>query len=213
MNEQTFAFTGVFIPAHIWCNDQISWLDKTVWAVVASNHNGLYYCESTDAQIAELLKENEMMITASVNKLTDLGYIHVSTGLGGERYLKVSFVVVIEREAQPEQQDTASTADVQAVVDIYNNSCKSMPRAEKLTPTRLRRIRSLLKDENHDAKFFEYLFLRCHASDFLSGRSGRWTGCNVDWILAPSNISRILEGIYDNRSVAQVKPFVPENLR
>jgi hypothetical protein len=40
---------------------------------------------------------------------------------------------------------------------------------------------------------------RVEASDFLSGRTGKWTSCNVDWLLKPANFTKVLEGNYDNR--------------
>ena len=41
---------------------------------------------------------------------------------------------------------------------------------------------------------------KAEASDFLTGRNGGWGGCGFDWILKPANLSKILEGNYDNRA-------------
>jgi hypothetical protein len=35
---------------------------------------------------------------------------------------------------------------------------------------------------------FETLFKKAEASYFLSGRSGRWTGCSFDWLLTEANM-------------------------
>jgi hypothetical protein len=37
------------------------------------------------------------------------------------------------------------------------------------------------------------------ASDFLSGRNGKWTGCNFDWLINENNMVKVLEGNYENK--------------
>jgi hypothetical protein len=212
-NKQlTYSFAGVFIPANIWTNPQLSWLDKIVWAVVANLHDGSRICTATNTDLAEMIGENEMLVWGSVLKLIDLKLLNSRSSPDGSMELWPVTIEFVDRVIEPEAEAQASTADVQRVVDIYNDHCKSMPRAEKLTPSRVRRIRSLIRDRYEDESF-KLLFLKAQNSDFLSGRSGKWTGCNIDWLLAPSNIERVLEGIYDNRSAASVKPFIAENLR
>ena len=46
---------------------------------------------------------------------------------------------------------------------------------------------------------FEELFEKAEASDYLSGRNGKWTNCGFEWIISPQNIVKIAEGTYDNR--------------
>lgn len=211
MNKQaTYAFTGVFIPANIWNNTQMSWLDKTIWAIVAHLHDGSSICVATDAELADMLNENEMLITASVNKLIGLSAINQSIDADGRRQLWKSGVEFVIRESQTEEDKNASIADVRRIVDLYNECCKALPRAEKLTPPRVARIRKLLKE--NDEAWFKFLFMRVQASDFLTARSGGWTGASIDWVLAPSNLIKITEGNYDNRVVVASRPL-PENLR
>ncbi|MNP53901.1 hypothetical protein D3C76_1484160 [compost metagenome] len=38
------------------------------------------------------------------------------------------------------------------------------------------------------------------ASDFLTGRDGKWGNCGFDWIIKESNYIKILEGNYANKS-------------
>lgn len=49
---------------------------------------------------------------------------------------------------------------------------------------------------------FEELFKRVQSSDFLSGKNGKWYGCNFDWIIKPENLKKILSGAYDNPAPA-----------
>ena len=48
-------------------------------------------------------------------------------------------------------------------------------------------------------KTLEELFKIVDDSDFLSGRNGKWTGCNLEWVLKPANITKIMEGNYANQ--------------
>lgn len=212
MNKQTLpAFTGVFIPAHIWTNSQMCWLDKVIWAVINTMHDGDFMCRMTDQQLADYLSENEMAISASVLKLVHLGIVHTKQDENDQRLLWAVNVVVVEKDAPKEEQ--ASMNDVRAVVEIYHECCKSMPRVEKLTPSRVTRIRNMIS-EGYTNEKFKFLFLRAESSDFISGRSGRWTGASIDWITSPINRAKVEEGIYDNkRGYVALTRQLPENLR
>jgi len=42
-------------------------------------------------------------------------------------------------------------------------------------------------------------FQKAESSDFLSGRTGKWSGCSFDWIISFNNFVKLLEGNYDNK--------------
>lgn len=85
----------------------------------------------------------------------------------------------------------------QDVLDLFNAICGSLPRATKVTDERRKAIKARLKD-NEPSKFRE-IFERVEASDFLTGRNGKWFSCNFDWIVgSPTHWQRIDEGVYDN---------------
>lgn len=85
----------------------------------------------------------------------------------------------------------------QSVVDLFNSICISLPKIQKLTESRKKQIKNADKQLNGD---FENFFKQIEQSDFLTGRSGSWTGCCFDWILKPTNLIKIVEGNYNNRS-------------
>ena len=85
--------------------------------------------------------------------------------------------------------------DYQSVIDCFNNICVSLPKVQRLTNKRRKAIKSaaaLLDDMS-----FEALFTTVEQSDFLTGRSGTWS-CGFDWIVKPSNLTKIIEGNYQN---------------
>lgn len=100
--------------------------------------------------------------------------------------------------------DTLSTSvdgrnafDYQSVINSFNSICISLPKVQKLTDTRKKKIKNTSKLLGELT--FEDVFCKVESSDFLSGRNGKWTACCFDWILNPTNLTKIIEGNYDNK--------------
>ena len=87
----------------------------------------------------------------------------------------------------------------QRIVEMYNSICVSLPKVEQITEKRRRHIRVAWKNFKGDLTKFEEVFRRAEESDFLTGRSGKWTGCNFDWLIIYNNMVKVLEGTYDNK--------------
>lgn len=47
-------------------------------------------------------------------------------------------------------------------------------------------------------RFFGYVA----QSDFLTGRDGRWTACDLGWLCNETNFAKVVQGNYDNREAA-----------
>lgn len=78
---------------------------------------------------------------------------------------------------------------------LFNTICISLPQVKLLTKTREAHIKTLLTTlEKSGLSMIDYLKL-VEKSDFLSGRSGKWRA-TFDWIIAPSNAVKIIEGNY-----------------
>jgi len=109
---------------------------------------------------------------------------------------------IVSADTDPPTQDPHQQKEnipYQQIVDLYNQTCLSLSRVEKLTDKRRRRIKSAWKNFKGDISAFEEVFKRAEASDFLSGRSGRWLGCNFEWLVTYNNMVKVLEGTYDNK--------------
>ena len=85
--------------------------------------------------------------------------------------------------------------DYQSVMDCFNSVCVSLPKVQKLTDKRRKAIKSA-SAQLGDLSFKE-LFAIVERSDFLTGRKSEWS-CGFDWILKPSNLTKIIEGTYNN---------------
>lgn len=108
--------------------------------------------------------------------------------------------------------DTLSTSvdgrnafDYQSVVNSFNSICTSLPKVQKLTDTRKRKIKNASK--HLGSLTFDDVFNMIENSDFLSGRNGKWTACCFDWILNPTNLTKIIEGNYDNKVTHSSQPI------
>lgn len=122
----------------------------------------------------------------------------------------------IEKELELDKEKDKSTSDSPTTAKLnYDEfrtafilSCPSLPApnsADKWSASRKKAIR----EKNMTANQMKAVFVRIEKSDFLSGRSGKWTGCSIDWILNPANWQKITEGNYDNRE--QTKPQQKKN--
>lgn len=83
------------------------------------------------------------------------------------------------------------------ITELFQSSCHSFPKIRSLNNQRKAHIRNLLKTYTVDD--FQTVFEKAEASDFLSGRTGKWNGCGFDWLIKPGNFLKVLEGNYDNK--------------
>lgn len=90
---------------------------------------------------------------------------------------------------------------IKEVFELFNQICISLDRIENPTKNNIRKVSETL--QQHSDFDFNDFFVRVEKSDFLTGRNGRWniggTKANFDWIMKLDNISKIQNGIYDNR--------------
>lgn len=106
-----------------------------------------------------------------------------------------------ERDIDISKQDqTKKSADhPQEIVNAFNKICTSLPSVKKVSEARRKAIKARLNDFSYGD--FITAFEKVQASDFLSGRSGKWQA-TFDWLTKESNLIKVLEGNYDNKAVA-----------
>lgn len=89
------------------------------------------------------------------------------------------------------------------IVEIFHEICASYPKVKKLTKQREKAINARLKDYTEDD--FRKLFTMAEESNFLKGSDGGWKA-NFDWLINESNMVKVLEGNYANRSSSNPQP-------
>ena len=113
----------------------------------------------------------------------------------------------IEQETAQGAFRESTPIPYQQIADLYNSICVSLPKVKTMTDKRRKHIRTCWKELGGDMAVFEQVFRQAEESDFLSGRTGRWTGCNFDWLITYNNMVKVLEGSYRN------KTKLPQNLQ
>jgi hypothetical protein len=78
---------------------------------------------------------------------------------------------------------------------LWNELVNSLPKVKSWNKTRDRLCRAI--DEAEFAKACALV----EGSDFLSGRSGKWSA-SFDWLIKPANLTKVLEGNYANKEVS-----------
>ena len=105
----------------------------------------------------------------------------------------------------------AKKVDYKMIVEAFNGICISLPRVMTLSEDRKKKIRTRLETFTE-----EQLIEAFHAaqdSDFMSGRDGKWSGCNFDWIMrSDNNVTKLLEGNYRNKRATNNAINAAQNL-
>lgn len=95
-----------------------------------------------------------------------------------------------------------SSEELRKIRHMFIECCPSLPKPQDVdfwSSTRKKRVRVLITMygvENVKAMIFD----KVEQSDFLTNRSGKWSGCSFDWIIKPENVQKIIEGNYDNKT-------------
>ena len=93
------------------------------------------------------------------------------------------------------------TPPYEQIVNLYNTICVSLPKVVDITDARKTTLRAWWKSKKDiSLDYFENFFNKVEASDFLCGRTKNLFACGFDWIIAPKNRQKIIEGSYDNRT-------------
>lgn len=103
------------------------------------------------------------------------------------------------KASESESKNDSSKVTYEEIIDYYNSICKSLPKVKARSKTREKSIKAFYIKLKSIEKIKE-LFSMVEASDFLTGRDGKWGNCGFDWIIKESNYIKILEGNYANKS-------------
>lgn len=61
---------------------------------------------------------------------------------------------------------------------------------------------SYATDHESALSFFDRYFDYVSKSDFLTGRNGRWSGCDLGWLVNAENFAKVVSGNYENKEAA-----------
>ncbi|MCF0203679.1 MAG: hypothetical protein HUK08_09970 [Bacteroidaceae bacterium] len=122
------------------------------------------------------------------------------------------------REDKTRQEKTRVTQyPCDEVMRLWNELCVSLPKVMRLSDNRREKVKARLRewggdDQSNMVQGARELFVRIEASDFLTGRSGKWKGASFDWIFdSRNNWIKVMEGNYDNERGAASRASISTN--
>lgn len=83
------------------------------------------------------------------------------------------------------------------IVELYHAICTSYPKLRAIEGNRKKQLAARWKKYGGIEAFRE-LFERAEASAFLKGDNDSAWAADFDWLIRPTNMSKVLEGKYDN---------------
>ena len=104
----------------------------------------------------------------------------------------------IERDIEQDKEKEKKNNYLK-IIDMYNKTCVSLPRAKCLSDARRKAIKARLNTYTIDD--LKRAFEKAEASSFLKGANDRNWRATFDWLLKDSNIAKVLDGNYDNLRV------------
>lgn len=95
--------------------------------------------------------------------------------------------------------DKRESIDYQRIVDMYNDTCVSFPRLKILSDSRKKSIKARF-NAGYTYDDFKNLFIKAEKSAFLKGANNRNWSATFDWLIKDSNMAKVLDGNYDEKS-------------
>jgi hypothetical protein len=132
-------------------------------------------------------------------------------------------------ESREEKRNTSSPTDLstakpptcphRAILDLYAKHLPMLPQPkpelwagqrEKNLASRWKWLLTKTKttgaryatNEAEGLAWFDRFFAYVAKSDFLTGRDGRWTNCDLGWLVNAENFAKVVQGNYENREAA-----------
>jgi len=84
------------------------------------------------------------------------------------------------------------------IMQLYNEICVSFPKVLNIEGQRRRAVAARWRTYRN-LEVFETLFKKTEASSFLKGYNDRGWTADFDWITKPTNMTKVLEGKYDDK--------------
>ena len=107
------------------------------------------------------------------------------------------------------KEDTSN--DVMLVYQHFCKIFKKNPNRYRLSDARIRKLRLRLKDAGKD--MLMEAITKCHSDDFYSGRSKRWHGADLDWIIDKYENVEKLANLTPNAKQQYRPPMVPKTTK
>jgi hypothetical protein len=104
-------------------------------------------------------------------------------------------------EQNHDGQQMTRTIPVKAILAAYHEYLPMLPQVRVMTDPRKRKLKARWCEDvdRQSVEYWQRFFGYVAKSDFLTGRSGTWTGCDFEWLIESANHVKVIEGKYENR--------------
>jgi predicted phage replisome organizer len=111
-------------------------------------------------------------------------------------------------EEDKEEDKKENRIDYKHIIEMYNDTCVSLPKVQSLSEKRKKAIKARLN--TYTVEQFKEMFINAENSNFLKGQNDRNWQANFDWLIKDGNFARVLDGNFNNHSNKQTEPQEPK---
>lgn len=136
--------------------------------------------------------------TENRDKISDIRDLDITDQ---EREIEGEDIAVPQAETAP-SPSRLPPCPFKKIMDLYHQICVSYPRIEDIDGERKKAVAARWRKYG-DIAVFERVFRIAQASSFMKGENPRNWSADFDWMIKPTNMSKILEHKYDDKPTAQ----------
>lgn len=97
-----------------------------------------------------------------------------------------------------EEKEKSCAKKEKEIIDYFHKQCSTLPKVQLVNDTRKKAIKARIKDVGIEKVM--HVIKMTGESSFLNGENDRGWSADFDWIMKPTNFTKILEGNYINRT-------------
>lgn len=110
-----------------------------------------------------------------------------------------------EKDTTPQAEPERFQCPFSKIKGLYNSICVSYPKVKSIDGNRMKAVAARWRTHKSIDTFSE-LFRIAEASPFLKGQNDRNWSADFDWMMKPTNFTKILEHKYDERGTSESRP-------
>lgn len=195
-------------------------LAPMLWLLASEAKDGIFDASFEELQFRLHISEKDYQ--DGVKSLIDKGFFEITSGVLAE----CKQVAIPETEGERETETDSSSKKVSTVpfnelIDLYEKHLPDLPTVRKslfatgsnakatrqrwdwvMTATHEKGPRMgqrLAETPEQALDWFDKFFGFVSQSEFLTGKDGRWTGCNLGWLMNRGNFEKVLSGQYNKK--------------
>ena len=177
-------FKGIWIPAYVWLDSNLTALDKMILAEVDSLDQGNKGCYASNKHIADFCGCSETKVSKSISTLIDYGLLYVDSFDGRQRVLKSCLA---KNARQTCKKDKAALQKMQE--RIIDSNINRKINSVRFTPPTLEEVKAYCEARKNNVdpeRFIDY-----YASQKWKKANGRpvsdWQACVRTWERGDAN--------------------------